>query len=95
MSGRLRTYSCARGDHDARQRLLVGRAQDVQDLVELVDIVAALEEGAAAEELGEDAPDRPDIDCATVSNPWGTEGGEAGCAQGSTYSLWCSSGNST
>jgi hypothetical protein len=27
----------------------------VQDLVQLVDVVAALEEGAAAEEFGEDA----------------------------------------
>jgi hypothetical protein len=34
----------------------------VEDLVELVDVVAALEEGAAAEQLGEDAAYRPDID---------------------------------
>ncbi len=48
---------------DARQRLLVGGAQDVQDLVELVDVVAALEEGPPAQELGEDAADRPHINC--------------------------------
>jgi hypothetical protein len=36
----------------------------VEDLVELVDVVAALEEGAAAEELGEDAADGPDVDWA-------------------------------
>jgi hypothetical protein len=34
----------------------------VQNLVELVDIVAALEEGFAAEELSENAADGPDID---------------------------------
>ena len=50
------------GGADARERLLVGGAEDVQDLVELVDVVAALEEGAAAEELGEDAADGPDVD---------------------------------
>lgn len=43
------------GRADARQRLLVGRAEDVQDLVQLVDVVAALEEGPPAQELGEDA----------------------------------------
>lgn len=43
------------GRADARQRLLVGRAEDVQDLVELVDVVAALEEGPPTQELGEDA----------------------------------------
>lgn len=47
---------------DPRQRLFVRRAQDVQDLVELVDVVAALEEGAPAEELGQDAADGPDVD---------------------------------
>lgn len=55
------------GGADARERLLVGGAEDVQDLVELVDVVAALEEGAAAEELGEDAADRPDVDWSGVS----------------------------
>jgi hypothetical protein len=35
----------------------------VQDLVELVDVVAALEEGAPAEKLGEDAAYGPDVDC--------------------------------
>jgi hypothetical protein len=34
----------------------------VQDLVELIDVVAALEEGFAAEKLGENAADGPDID---------------------------------
>jgi hypothetical protein len=34
----------------------------VQNLVELVDIVAALEERFAAEELSENAADGPDID---------------------------------
>ncbi len=40
-----------------------GRAEVVQDLVELVDVVAAFEEGFAAEELGEDAAYGPDVDC--------------------------------
>jgi hypothetical protein len=40
----------------------------VQDLVELIDVVAAFEERLPAEELGEDAAYRPDVDlCDTVS----------------------------
>jgi hypothetical protein len=35
----------------------------VEDLVELVDVVPALEEWPAAEELGKDATDGPDVDC--------------------------------
>lgn len=34
----------------------------IEDLVELVDIVAAFEKGLATKELGENAADRPDID---------------------------------
>jgi len=34
----------------------------VQDLVQLVDVVPAFEEGLAAEQLGEDAADGPDVD---------------------------------
>ena len=34
----------------------------MEDLVELVDVVAAFEERFAAEELGEDAADGPDVD---------------------------------
>jgi hypothetical protein len=33
----------------------------VQDLVQLIDVVAALEEGTTAEELGQDTAHRPDI----------------------------------
>jgi hypothetical protein len=47
---------------DPAQSLLVGRAQVVQDLVELVDVVTALEEGPAAEELGQNAAYGPYID---------------------------------
>jgi len=36
----------------------------VEDLVQLVDVVTALEERPAAEELGEDAADGPDVDWA-------------------------------
>jgi len=34
----------------------------VQDLVELVDVVPALKEGAATEEFGQDTANRPDVD---------------------------------
>jgi hypothetical protein len=33
----------------------------MEDLVELVDIVSSLEEGAASEEFCEDTPNTPDI----------------------------------
>ena len=52
---------------DAREGFLVGRAQVVQDLVELVDVVAALEEGLAAQQFGEDTAYRPDVDWDVVS----------------------------
>lgn len=48
---------------DPRERLLVRRPEDVQDLVQLVYVVASLEEGASAEELGEDAAHRPHVNC--------------------------------
>jgi hypothetical protein len=50
------------GGADAGESFLVGGAEDVENLVELVDVVAALEEWAAAEKLGEDAAYRPYID---------------------------------
>lgn len=50
------------GGADAREGLFVGGAQVVQDLVELVDVVAAFEEGLAAQEFGEDAAHGPDVD---------------------------------
>jgi hypothetical protein len=50
------------GRADTPQRLLRRRAEVVQDLVELVDVVAALEDGLAAEQLGKDAADGPDVD---------------------------------
>lgn len=50
---------------DSGQCLLIRRTQDVQDLVELVDIVSALEEGTAAEQLGQNTTDRPYINCRT------------------------------
>jgi len=42
--------------------LLVGSAEKVKDLVELVDVVAAFEEWLAAEKLGEDTTNGPDVD---------------------------------
>jgi hypothetical protein len=50
------------GGADAGKCLFVRCSQVVQDLVELVDVVAALEEGLAAEEFGEDAAYGPDVD---------------------------------
>ena len=41
---------------DAGERLLVGRSEDVEDLVELINVISTLEEGSAAEQLGQDAP---------------------------------------
>lgn len=51
------------GRSNARQGLFVGCTQVVQDLIQLVDIVTALEEGSAAEELGENAAHGPDVNC--------------------------------
>lgn len=48
---------------NARQGFFVRCAQVVQDLVQLVDVVATLEEGSTAEELGKDAAHGPDINC--------------------------------
>jgi hypothetical protein len=50
------------GGADAGECLFVGSSQVVQDLVELVDVVAAFEEGLATEEFGEDAAYGPDVD---------------------------------
>jgi hypothetical protein len=55
------------GGADAGECLFVGGSQVVQDLVELVDVVAAFEEGLAAEEFGEDAAYGPDVDWDVVS----------------------------
>ena len=47
---------------NAAQCILGGRAEALEDLVELVDVVAALEDRLAAKQLREDAPNRPHID---------------------------------
>jgi hypothetical protein len=44
------------------QGLLVGGTEDMKDLVELVDVISALEEWASTEKLCEDASNRPHID---------------------------------
>jgi hypothetical protein len=46
---------------DAREGLFVGGAENVQNLVKLVDVVATLEEGAPTEKLGENAANRPNV----------------------------------
>ena len=70
------------GGADARKGFFVGGSKVVQDLVQLVDIVAALEEGLAAEEFSQNATYRPDIDCAGLACKSGTraEHGEWGQA---------------
>jgi hypothetical protein len=62
----------------------------VQDLIQLVDIVTALEEGSATEELGEDTAHGPD-----VNYTCGVNGDSVAEYEGVTYSLWYSSGSST
>lgn len=54
------------GRANARQGLLVGGAQVVQDLVQLIDVVAALEEGTSTEKLGKDTAHGPDVNYGTV-----------------------------
>lgn len=48
---------------DSAEGFFVGCSEVVQDLIELVDVVAALEEGTATEEFGEDTAHGPDVDC--------------------------------
>jgi hypothetical protein len=47
---------------DAPKGVLAWGAEEVKDLVELVDVVAALEDGLAPEELSENAADGPHVD---------------------------------
>ena len=82
----------ARGTN-ACQGFLVRCAQVVQDLIQLVNVVATLEEGSAAEELGKDAAHGP-----YVNYRCGVSGDSAWVAKlrGSvTYLLWYSFGSST
>lgn len=51
---------------DSPQSLFGRGAQVVKDLVQLVDVVPPFEDGLAAQELGENAADRPDVDCCCV-----------------------------
>jgi hypothetical protein len=51
------------GGADAGEGFFGRGAEVVEDLVELVDVVAAFEEGFSAEEFGEDAAYGPDVDC--------------------------------
>lgn len=46
-----------------RESLLVGGTKDVEDLVELVDVVSTLEERTSTEKLGENAANRPHVNC--------------------------------
>ena len=39
----------------------------MQDLIQLIDIVATLEEGLATKELSENTANRPDVDWSRVS----------------------------
>jgi hypothetical protein len=85
------------GRADAGECFLVGSAEEVQDLVELVDVVAAFEEGTATEQLGEDAADGPDIDCpgASVCTGKTLECMTWRMQMRETHWLWCNSKSST
>lgn len=48
---------------DTSKRLLAGSAEDVKNLVKLVDVISALEEGSTTQQLGKNTADRPDINC--------------------------------
>lgn len=50
------------GGSDASQRLFIRRSQVVQDLVELINIVTAFEEGSTSEQFRKDASNRPYVD---------------------------------
>lgn len=55
------------GRADAGERFLVGGTENVEDLVQLVDIVATLKEWSSTEQLGENAADRPHVDSLGVA----------------------------
>ena len=55
------------GRANAREGLFVGRTKVMEDLVELIDVVAPFEERFTSQEFGEDAAHRPDIDCLRVT----------------------------
>lgn len=48
------------------QSVFVGRAQTLENLVELVDVVLALKEWLSAQKFGENTSNRPHIDCKIV-----------------------------
>jgi hypothetical protein len=50
------------GRADSAKGFFVGCAEIMQNLVELVDVVPAFEEGTPAEEFGQDAAYGPDVD---------------------------------
>lgn len=74
----------------AREGCFAGRAEKVQDLVQLVDVVAALEEWFAAEQLGENAAYGPDVDYRVLAlAPMRRD-----VQIGGTHWLWCMTGSS-
>lgn len=64
---------------NARQSLFVWCSQVVQDLVELVDVVAALEERLASQQLCENASYRPNIDYAGLACAQSVEWSSGDC----------------
>ena len=54
---------------DLLQEVPVGSAADLQDPRELVDVVVAWEQDLPSEQLGHDAPDRPDVHLLVVVHP--------------------------
>lgn len=51
----------ARGANEL-ESALIGSAEDVENLVELVDVILTLEEGLTSEEFGKDTSNRPYVD---------------------------------
>lgn len=52
---------------DALEVLLAGGAQHTKDVVELVQVVLAGEDGTVRQHLGQDAAHRPDVDGLSIA----------------------------
>ncbi len=59
--GKVANVFLGAGRADAGEGLFVGCSQDVQNLVQLIDVITTLEEGAATEEFSKDTSNGPDI----------------------------------
>jgi len=55
------------------ERILRRGSQEVKDLVELIDVVSSFEDRFSSEEFGQDAANRPHVNC-TVNEEESSEG---------------------